>query len=147
MKMTDALRGEHGVFYAIFDHLEDVLVSVESADEVRDLAAMLTSALVPHAKLENEVLFPAVEEQIGTGGPVAVMRAEHDEIEGILTGLNDSDDADELKGRILRAIRVAREHFRKEEMVLFPMADERLGDGPLRQLGMKWAAKRQVMLG
>ena len=147
MKMTDALLGEHGVFYAVFDFLEECLVDVDSADEVRRLAAMLAAALIPHAKLENEVLFPPLEEQMGSGGPIAVMRQEHSEIEGVLASLDDSDDADELKGRVLRAVRAAREHFLKEETILFPIAEDQVGPGVLRRLGKTWAAKRGVTLG
>lgn len=147
MKMTDALLGEHGVFYALFGYLEETLVTVQSADEVRRLASMLAAALVPHAVMENEILFPALEERIGPAGPIAVMRAEHDAIEGALTSLQDSDDADELKARILGAIKTAREHFKKEETVLFPIAVDRLDAGLLRQIGAKWAARRKVALG
>lgn len=147
MKMTDALLGEHGVFYALFDYLEENLVTVQSAEEVRRLANMLAAALVPHAMMENEILFPVLEERIGPAGPIAVMRAEHDAVEGALTSLDESDDPDELKGRILGAIKTAREHFKKEETVLFPMAAEQIDTGKLRQIGARWAARRKVALG
>jgi hemerythrin-like domain-containing protein len=147
MKMTDALLGEHGVFYAIFDYLEEILRAVETADEVRRLAALLAAALVPHAAMENEHLFAALERHTGLAGPLAVMRGEHDEIEGVLASLDDTDDPDELKGRILGAIRLAREHFRKEETVLFPMTESRLGVEVLGRLGKIWAEQRGVAVG
>jgi len=34
MKMTDALLGEHGVFYAQFNHLEEVVPKTEDLSEV-----------------------------------------------------------------------------------------------------------------
>lgn len=53
MRITDAFLGEHGVFYAQFDHLESLLTTGPSAECVREQAGLLASALAPHAQLEN----------------------------------------------------------------------------------------------
>ena len=44
MKITDAFLGEHGVFYAQFDHLEQLLRAPGSLEQVQDAAALLGSA-------------------------------------------------------------------------------------------------------
>ncbi|MBI3536529.1 MAG: hemerythrin domain-containing protein, partial [Chloroflexi bacterium] len=61
MKITDALKGEHGVFYAQFQFINDSLSSA-NLSIIQSLGAMLAAALVPHAQIENEILFPALEE-------------------------------------------------------------------------------------
>ncbi|HET7040319.1 MAG TPA: hemerythrin domain-containing protein [Gemmatimonadales bacterium] len=142
MKATDALLGEHGTFYLLFDHLERA-----APGDCQAGAALLAAALIPHAQFENQRLFPALEERIGPDGPLAVMRAEHDEIEGTLLGLAALADPAEVRRRLRHAIAVAREHFRKEEMVLFPMAERALGAAALERMGAEWSAARGVAAG
>lgn len=164
--ITDALRGEHGVFYAQFEHIESGLATVSLAS-LQAQGALLASALAPHAHIENEILFPALEQELGgEGGPVSVFRAEHAEIEGALEKLQTlrelSRNHDDIEGRLERLPRVediaearrlvrqtldvARDHFSKEEQMLFPMAEQMLSEDALERLGEQWAAQRQVVL-
>ncbi len=143
--ITDGLLGEHAVFYAIFEHLEQEAPGMEP-DALAAGGRVLASALISHAKLENECLFALLEELMGPGGPVAVMRQEHDEIEEGLLNLAGAGDAAAMRNQLLGAIALAREHFAKEEQVLFPMAAQMLGADKLRQLGATWAARRGVRI-
>ncbi len=162
MKITDALRGEHCVFYAQFKFIESSLAEA-NLGTIQALGGMLAAALVPHATIENDVLFPPIEERIGEGGPTMVMRMEHAEIEGSLGELADLKGThDEIEGalsklpnakstddarRIVNGILVAaREHFGKEENVLFPMAEQYLTGDVLESLGAEWAARQGVVL-
>jgi hemerythrin-like domain-containing protein len=147
MKITDALLGEHAVFYAQFDYLEKFVPRADSVALVKSQGAMLSAALASHAHLENDLLFSALEAHLPTeGGPLAVMRMEHDEIEGTLKRLPDIQDLAEARKMLLHAIQTAREHFAKEEQVLFPMAKQMLEASTLEQLSAKWAEQRKVMI-
>jgi regulator of cell morphogenesis and NO signaling len=164
--ITDALRGEHGVFYAQFDHIEGGLATVDLAG-LKTQGALLASALAPHAHLENDILFPALERELGgDGGPLTVFRAEHAEIEDALEKLQTlrelSRHHDDIEGTLQRLPRVedvavarrlvgqtlaiARDHFSKEEHMLFPMAEQMLSEDALERLGEQWAAQRHVVL-
>jgi len=144
MKVTEALLGEHGVFYVQFDHLEQTLPAVTSLDWVKAQAALIQSAISTHAQLEDELLFSAIDNHLGQGGPVAVMRMEHEEIEGTLNAIPEIQDVETICSRLLGAIQVARQHFMKEEQVLFPLADQVLGSEQLHALGERWAERRRV---
>ena len=144
MKITDAFLGEHGVFYAQFSHLEEVLPLSEAVEEVHAQAALLTAALATHARLEEDVLFTSLDPHLGPMGPLAVMRAEHNEIEGTLARIPEVKDLVEARGLLLHALQVARQHFAKEEQVLFPMANQILGEETLTRLGTQWAERRSV---
>ena len=146
MKITDAFRGEHGVFYAQFDALEQHMVlDAETAAEVNALAHMLAAALVRHAKLEDELLFNNLVEQSGPDvGPVQIMRAEHEDIEGALVQAQAARDLGEAQQLLLYAIERAREHFAKEEMVLFPLAEREIDRRRLEELGDHWASRSAV---
>jgi len=147
MKVTDALLGEHGVFYAQFDHIETTLWKESRPEVVRALAAMLAAALAPHARIEDELLFDPVSAEIGGAtGPMAVMRLEHDAIEGLLDSVAGAEGE---RGRdlLLEAIRLARAHFEKEERIAFPLVERVLGEEMLRALSAEWASGRNVLVG
>ena len=92
MKLTDALLGENGVIYALFDHVESELADMKTIDDVKRAGAALSAALVSHARIVNEILFPALDPHLGQAGPLAVMRHEHEEIEGALGEVAATDD-------------------------------------------------------
>ncbi|MBT4500589.1 MAG: hemerythrin domain-containing protein [Gemmatimonadetes bacterium] len=145
MKITDALLGEHGVFYAQFGHLEESVPECGSLEQVQGYTAMLTAALETHACMEDHLLFTALEAHPGlASGPLPVMRQEHEWIESRLARVTETDDLNEARDSLLDALRIAREHFAKEERVLFPAAMQILGDERLEELGQQWAEKRQV---
>ena len=146
MKITDAFLGEHGVFYAQFRHLEEVVPQLGDLAQIKAQAALLTAALESHAHLEDELLFAPLEPHLGQGGPLAVMRMEHQQIEeglGRMPGLTDAAAAGQL---LLQIVAVARGHFAKEEQVLYPMAHQALGEDRLRELGARWAVQREVVI-
>ena len=145
MKITDAFLGEHGVFYAQFDHLEDALQVPRSVDGVHALTAMLVAALEPHAHMEDEFLFgPLMRE--GVMGPSAAMEEEHRAIEETLRESLAATDATEAADLLRNAIGMAREHFLKEEQVAFPFAEQHLGEAVLHERGREWAERRAVVI-
>jgi len=147
MKITDAFLGEHGVFYAQFDHLEALLASSPDGVCVQEQAGLLAAALAPHAQLENDLLFAAVEQAAPErAAPIAVMREEHDQIEGMMAEIAQGVAPRRAVELLGEAIALAREHFEKEESVAFPLAEETLGAERLRELGAAWAAQRSVLL-
>jgi len=146
MKLTDALLGEHGAFYALFDEIEALASLAETGTQVQSATAVLNALIKSHATLEDKLLFTALEPHLGSVGPLGVMRAEHDEIEQALVRIEDAktlEDAAELVGP---ALAVARNHFHKEEEVLFRMAERFLDAETLVRLGRSWASARGVSI-
>jgi regulator of cell morphogenesis and NO signaling len=139
--ITNALLGEHGVIYQLLDHLTSR--PFDSVEEAHVQAAELAAGLATHARIEDDLLFVALEAELGpNGGPLAVMREEHAEVEATLERLTQVEDLQEAEALAGHLVQVAREHFEKEEQVLFPMAEQLLGEEALRSLGAQWAAQR-----
>ncbi len=143
MRITDALLGEHGVLYALFDRIEAELEGgADSAPHARVLEAVLRS----HARTEDELLFEEMaSREGGDGGPAPAMIEEHEEVATLL------DRAERVSGEDLRKVltevmALARDHFRREEDAAFPVAETMLGDARLRELGAEWGARRRVSL-
>lgn len=147
MRITDALLGEHGAFYMLFDQIEGIAASESAMAQWRGATTVLEAMVCSHATLEEDLLFAALEPHIGRQqGPLAVMFAEHDEMEQMLTRIQDEPDVDRAILWIPEALSAARSHFGKEEQVLFPMAEKLLGEDTLVALGAKWAGARKVMI-
>lgn len=147
MKITDAFLGEHGAFYAQFDHLEKTQAQESQLAILRARAALLAAALASHATLENELLFdPLADAMGGPAGPVAVMRAEHARIDAALADIDRSTTTDTARDLLTQVIELARDHFVKEERVAFPLAENVLGVEFLSRQAEDWAHRRGVAL-
>jgi regulator of cell morphogenesis and NO signaling len=123
MNILEELRRDH-------DRLRVEMADFEVGLATRERLGRFVRELLTHASLEDELLFGELENSLsGDHGPLAVMREEHEQIEGSLARLGGADPADEeVRGELARMTSLARDHFRKEEEVLFAFA-ERLIDG------------------
>ncbi len=146
MKITDALLGEHGAFYAQFGRLEQTLPRTMSAAEVREQAALLAAALVSHARLEDELLFGLMASAGADAGLLAEMADEHGAIADRLARAQGTQDADLARMEVLEAVSLARDHFAREERLTFPLAETTLGAAVLVELGTAWSERRDVYL-
>ena len=147
MRITDALLGEHGIFYLLFQDIEQALPAIENLAILQNRIAPLAFSLEAHASLEDELLFTALEPHLGTqGGPLAVMRHEHDQIVSLLERIPSAPDLAQARALAAQMIEVSRGHFRKEEQVLFRMAQKFLGEDELSALGAKWSARRGPLI-
>lgn len=146
MKITEALLGEHGAFYAQLEHLERATPTAETLAQVQSQMALLSAALDTHARLEDQLLFTALDPYLGPMGPLAVMRMEHDQIESLFGRISQASSLSEAQGLTLQLIHIAQDHFAKEERVLFPMATQILDQETLLELGVRWSEQRQVAI-
>jgi hemerythrin-like domain-containing protein len=92
--------------------------------------AQFDAALNQHLDMEEEVLFPAFEGVPGApAGPTAVMRAEHDQLQGILSELDDAlatRNTDDFLANAETLRIMLGQHNMKEEGILYPLADRLL---------------------
>jgi iron-sulfur cluster repair protein YtfE (RIC family) len=108
---------------------------------------MLRAAVQTHAQIEEEILFPALERAGLTNGPLTVMRAEHREIDELLSAIAAAKDLAGAQDGAARLLALLRAHFRKEELLLFPMVGQALAEGELSELGQRWSGERGVPCG
>jgi hemerythrin superfamily protein len=144
LTLIDVLSGEHGIVNALFDHVERELSDTPTLEGIQRTTRALAAALLSHAQIEDELLFGALEAQIGPHGPLAVMRHEHEEIERALALVAAAQNPDEAVERVRRALSVSREHFAKEECVLFNIARRSVPPQELERLCRTWGERRHV---
>jgi len=146
MKITDALLGEHAMLYALFTQIGTQITEERTIEQLQASIEILENQLWTHAQIEEKYLFPALEPHFGEMGPLAVMKAEHREIEDYLETAKSEEDVTQLKSHIMGLIDLSYGHFQKEEMVLFAMAKQFLSGVEQESLGDAWADERAVLI-
>jgi iron-sulfur cluster repair protein YtfE (RIC family) len=107
--------------------LDDLLGYVEIAAEIRSwkqaraLFVAFREELEEHIRIEEDVMFPALDPFLSPASPTAVMRVEHREIARCVDLLDQLLDAEQpIAEAVDRLEAVLAEHNRKEEGVLYP---------------------------
>jgi iron-sulfur cluster repair protein YtfE (RIC family) len=148
--MTDPLRVEH---HALMSHMDKLLLAADGVGEVSstdtfagvdDVYEFLVRHLLPHARAEDEVMYPALDEIIGAGA-TATMSRDHVEITrlvGRLGELRELLHAGQTTPAVARDLRrvlyglhtLVVLHFAKEEECYLPLLDARLDQPSADQL-------------
>jgi hemerythrin-like domain-containing protein len=145
MKLTATLSNEHRVIEQVLRCLVEMAsraratgtVDGDSADST--LRFLRTFADACHHKKEEDVLFPALA-RVGftpDAGPVAVMLEEHElgrahlgRLEAAIqrARLGGKDAAEDFATSVHAYVDLLTEHIAKEDNILFPLAEQALGD-------------------
>ena len=160
MKPTRILELEHRVIEQVLDCLDrianrceaDERLDAESARNAVDF--FRTFADRCHHGKEEQQLFPMMEARgfPADGGPVAVMRVEHDRGRAFVLGMEVEIESaaqgnPEPCARYVRNARgfsaLLREHIRKEDHCLFPMADGALSEDDQLELAKRFERAEQ----
>jgi len=86
-----------------------------------------------HIRAEEDILFPLFEKKTGMteGGPTAVMKMEHKDIQELLDKilqLTDAKDDVQVPTAANRIVNILADHNMKEEHILYPESDEFLSE-------------------
>ncbi len=141
-KATEALKEDHRVIEKVLSVLEKLTADPQALDAWNKAIDFIRNfADRCHHLKEEKVLIPALEEKgiARDGGPIGMMLTEHEEGRGYVRAM-----AEALKGEVLpktalvenaRAyLGLLREHIRKEDEILFNMADEVLSSEEQKKL-------------
>ena len=140
---TEPLRLEHRELLPSIDALASTadIAGIATEDELRDRVAeayrFLTHHLVPHARAEDVVLYPAVELAMRAPGATDTMRRDHVEVVRYIDALGeivgDGGPYDEAIRARVRAIlyslhAIVALHFAKEEELYLEVLDRALDE-------------------
>ena len=97
-----------------------------------ELTRQFLNEMERHFMMEEQVLFPAFEQQTGiTQGPTTIMREEHQQMRQLLMQLQsalDEQQRDEFLDTGETLLIMMQQHNMKEEGMLYPMCDQQLTD-------------------
>ncbi|MBK6880571.1 MAG: hemerythrin domain-containing protein [Elusimicrobia bacterium] len=139
MKPTDVLSSEHRVIEKVLGALDGLTERAEKTNSIDGDAVLAIDFLREyadkrhHAK-EETFLFPFLVKDKGWpehAGPIAVMLAEHEQGRALVRAMAASLESGE-PSKFIDASRsfslLLRGHIRKEDGILFPMADQSMND-------------------
>ena len=129
--IRDLLTDDHRRCDEFFARVEQAVDARQWARASDDFSGF-RDAMLKHFAAEETLLFPAFEARTGMSmGPTQVMRNEHAQMRALLDAAADAlagKDADEYSGNAETLLIMMQQHNMKEENVLYPMCDQRLGD-------------------
>jgi len=100
----------------------------ENWQKALELYMPFKNAMLKHFAMEEEVLFPKMEEFMGGGeGPIHVMKMEHSQIRSVIEQLGEAiNDKNKQKALGLGEtfMILTQQHNMKEEQVLYTMAEQ-----------------------
>ncbi len=123
------LHHDHVAFEVL---LEDCRDAAEAEDwrDVKRLFNELVSNLKLHMRIEEEALYPAYEQAMGTTeGPTRSLRTDHNEIVRLLHDLHfvlGTNDSAHFVDSLAPLEAVMERHHEKEEEIFLPMASQLL---------------------
>jgi hemerythrin-like domain-containing protein len=160
-KATDVLKQDHRVIERVLAVLERLTEpvsspSLETWDKAIDFIRNFADRC--HHLKEEKILFPALEEHgiPRAGGPIGMMLIEHEEARGYVRAMADAlsyTGADPeaaraiLVGNARAYLRLLREHIRKEDEVLFEMADAALSPEEQKELVREFEEHEESEIG
>jgi hemerythrin superfamily protein len=144
----DLLRRDHA-------RIMDMFAQYEASDEAvaadaQLIAESLCTELTIHNQLEQEIFYPAVRAVAGDDGAefLAQSHIDHDVVERLVTDLRAlTPGTPEHDDKMRSLISGMSAHIEQEETMVFPLAEERLGD-ELVELGREMVDLRnQITFG
>ncbi len=111
----------------LYAPLEEAL-SAGDFEKALELFVPFKKAMLKHFAMEEEVLFPKMEEFIGSGeGPIYVMKMEPSQIRSIIDQLGEaieSKNQQKALGLGETFMIMTQQHNMKEEQILYSMAEQ-----------------------
>jgi len=144
MKITDVLRAEHAVFHNLFDYIEATVPGLKTLAEVKALAGVVVTLHEPHARTEDDLFMEPLEHCFDQIGQQETFHEEHELIEKMLADALAATNLKDAKRVLVEAMAACREHFDKEERIVFPMAERILKAKTLNELGQAWLERREM---
>jgi len=138
--VTQALVLEHTVFRTVFDQVERLLPMTESVPEVQRLSGLVEGLLRQHGETEKDLAYSALDHVLEENGRLNRLHQDHREIDEHFKRIRRADELIQARQLLTQALAATREHFRREETIVFPFLDRMLQPETSEALGGLWPA-------
>ncbi len=127
MSIKEYMTTDHRECDNLYAPLEEAL-NEGDFEKALELFLPFKKAMLKHFAMEEEVLFPKMEEFMGSGeGPIYVMKMEHAQIRSIIDQLGEAIEAknqEKALGLGETFMIMTQQHNMKEEQILYNMAEQ-----------------------
>src|SRR5512145_1300323 len=137
---TQLIRRDHKKVEGLFGKFEQS----KTANAKKRLVDQAIQELEVHAKLEEEIFYPAVRKHLGEEDMLEEAKQEHQQAKDIIRELKKMDAEDEqLEDKFTELMECGKHHVEEEEGELLPKADQSEMD--LTDLGDEMAERKQEL--
>lgn len=145
MTIINALVAEHVVFHNLFDQIEKAVPHLKTLHEFKTLAKLMEGLLLEHSRTEEDLVFAPLEHYLEQMGQRASFEHEHQEIDASLLRIKNARRLSEARKLLQQAVTASRQHFDREERIVFPLAEKHLKPQTLEELGAAWMKQREAV--
>lgn len=139
------LSSDHREVAELFDRYAALVLRNADADERRSLAEELCTMLLVHARIEEEIFYPAAREALGAAELLDEAEIEHSIAKELIARIQRGDPADPRYDALVKVLgEYVRHHVDEEEERLFPSLLETRID--LDELGERLAQRQEELL-
>ncbi len=126
MTLTESLLVEHELLRKMMEAMSQWLTESLPAEKLRERAAMLEIAIDDHAAREEQQLFAPLRARSNSARElIGLMELVHEEVRDLFREVADPER--DPKERLWTILMLTDEHFSKEEVAVFPLAERLLG--------------------
>ncbi len=146
MNAVDVLKKQHREVEKLFKQAQ----KTDDAGERRELCDTIGAKLKVHTTIEEEIFYPAFKEVGTKKAEEMTMEAieEHHVVDLVLAELPQVDpEADTFEAKIKVLSELVDHHVQEEQDEMFPMAEKKLGDEKLKELGEQLTARTAELEG
>jgi len=140
---VELLKADHAHVHSLYEDYETA-----GGEDKHNLAEKIIRELEVHTAIEEEIFYPALQEQADKRGKDLVREAfeEHKAVKGIIRELRDMDPEHEsYESRFHDLMQDVEHHVGEEEGEMLPVAEEVLGDA-LEELGADMQKRKHELL-
>ncbi|MCK4675139.1 MAG: hemerythrin domain-containing protein [Gammaproteobacteria bacterium] len=131
MKIKEFMARDHKDCDLLFAKAENATAK-DDWDTARQTFNEFVQAMERHLGIEEQVLFPAFEEETGMAtGPTEMMRMEHEQMRTLFAEMKEAmeqQDSDDYLGAGETLLIMMQQHNIKEEQILYNIMDQHLPD-------------------
>ena len=141
MEATTLLRADHKLVADLFDQFE----ATRSSAKKKTLAAEICNELTIHARIEEEIFYPAVKEALKDKELIPEATVEHATLKNLIAEIQDDDSGDEMWEAKVKVLgEYVQHHVKEEQNEIFPKAKSTKLD--MKELGALMAERKEELM-
>ena len=141
MNIIEMLKQDHQEAAAMMDQIE---AAGEGDPSVMTTFNQLKQALTLHTQIEEQIFYPALQNNDQTEDQISESFEEHQEVKDMLAEMGGLQSGNDEFMSMMTDLRDAVEHHvEEEENELFPKAQKILGDSRLQEMGQQMMQMKQ----
>ena len=136
--IIDSLEVEHTVFGTLFSQIEGLLPRMATLNEAKFIGTLMEGLLAGHGDREENLAYASLDQFLANQNELDCLYQDHEEIDVRLERLKTASTLPEARQLLKEAIQATRQHFKREELLIFPKLKAAFDEETLAELNEAW---------